>query len=128
MFYLRFSTICIQGLRFVDCLLGFYKTKMVFVLRFVGLRSSFCTHPTPQPLIYTTRQNIMLNCPRSRGLSPVPPSLELNEITTYSVFIQARIQDFCKGGGGVQAQIQDFSQAPPPPGHCPRDVIRPQKI
>ena len=39
MFYLRFSTIFIQGLRFVDCLLGFYKTKMVFVLRFVGLRS-----------------------------------------------------------------------------------------
>ena len=31
-------------------------------------------------------------------------------------------------GGGVQARIQDFSQAPPPLGHCPRDVIRPQKI
>ena len=45
MFYLRFSTIFIQGLRFIDCLLGFYKTKMVFVLRFVGLRSSCCTHP-----------------------------------------------------------------------------------
>ena len=26
-------------------------------------------------------------------------------------------------GGGVQARIQDFSQAPPPLGHCPRDVI-----
>ena len=31
-------------------------------------------------------------------------------------------------GGDVQAWIQDFSQAPPPLGHCPRDVIRPQKI
>ena len=31
-------------------------------------------------------------------------------------------------GGGVQARIQDFSQAHPPLGHCPRDVIRPQKI
>ena len=79
--------------------------------------------------------------------------------------MQGRIQDFWKGG--VQARIQDFSQAPPPLdivrvtssdlrkfekhptlghsqapppslldihkhppplGHCPRDVIRPQKI
>ena len=35
---------------------------------------------------------------------------------------------FERGGGGVQAQIQDFSQAPPPLGHCPCGVIRPQKI
>ena len=41
--------------------------------------------------------------------------------------VQARIQDFWKGGG-VQAQIQDFSQAPPPLGHWTCDVIRPQKI
>ena len=31
---------------------------------------------------------------------------------------QARTQDFLKGGGGSR-----HSQAPPPLGHCPRDVI-----
>ena len=63
------------------------------------------------------------------------PQLELKlswaiviTVTSLSVCMQARIQDFWKGGGGVQARIQDFSQAPPPLGHCPRDVIRPQKI
>ena len=45
---------------------------------------------------------------------------------------QGRIQDFWKGGGGSRRGYRIFHKHPRkiekhPLGHCPRDVIRPQK-